>query len=94
MKTVKISWNSYQIPTELVPELCKILLQGTDAEGKAINFSIESGIDVERGKLLEELKKEIGAEIEQYKKYWLDTVGERDKLKKRVKELEEDHEAH
>lgn len=96
MKEIKIGWNvTFAVPDSMVPAVVAMLGEIYQVDGdklKEVEFSVGKGQDYEHLARLniarEEMKGTLGKEVEQYRKYWLDTTSERDNFKKEKASLE------
>lgn len=93
MKQLTISYINLIVEDADIATMAAILARATDEKGEAVNFSISKAPDVGRNKLEEsfraEFKDTLVAESQKYSNYWLQERAESEKLRKRVKELEE-----
>ena len=93
MKQLTISYINLIVEDADIATMAAILARATDEKGEAVNFSVSKAPDIERNKfeetLREELKNTLVAESQRYSNYWLQERAESDKLRKRIKELEE-----
>lgn len=93
MKDVQISYVHILVEDADAGFLATVLNKALDEKGEPLSFSISKAPDVERTKfeesVREELKNTLIAESQKYSNYWLQERAESDKLRKRVKELEE-----
>lgn len=93
MKQLTISYINIVVEDADIMMLAGILAKATDEKGTPVNFSVSVAPDIERNKfeasIREELKDTLVAESKRYSDYWLQERAESEKLRKRVKELEE-----
>lgn len=85
----KLGYYGYIVDRENIPVLMDIFTRATSCDGSFIQCGVEEVPDIERNKMKEELKKELGDEAQKYSNYWLQERDESEKLRKELKELKE-----